>query len=52
MPKISFIIPAYKGRFFREAVRSILAQTYRDCGAGEVVHGLHGLHGLRKLRGG
>ena len=30
MPKISFILPAYKGRFFREAVRSILAQTYRD----------------------
>ena len=30
MPKISFIIPAYKGRFFKEAVRSILAQTYRD----------------------
>ena len=30
MPKVSFILPAYKRRFLREAVSSILAQTFRD----------------------
>lgn len=30
MPKVSFILPAYKARFLREAIASILAQTYRD----------------------
>lgn len=30
MPKISFILPAYKRRFLKEAVKSILAQTCRD----------------------
>lgn len=28
--KYSFVLPAYKARFFREALDSILAQTYRD----------------------
>ena len=30
MPKVSFILPAYKRRFLREAIASILAQTFRD----------------------
>ncbi len=30
MPKVSFILPAYKRRYLREAIDSILAQTYRD----------------------
>ena len=30
MPKVSFILPAYKRRFLHEAIASILAQTYRD----------------------
>ena len=30
MPKVSFILPAYKSQFLREAIASILAQTYRD----------------------
>ena len=30
MPKYSFVLPAYKARFFREALDSILAQTYKD----------------------
>ena len=30
MIKYSFVLPAYKARFFREAVDSILAQTYKD----------------------
>ena len=29
-PKASFILPAYKRRFLREAIQSILAQTERD----------------------
>ena len=30
MPKVSFILPAYKQRFLKESIDSILAQTYRD----------------------
>lgn len=30
MHKYSFVLPAYKARFFREALDSILAQTYKD----------------------
>ena len=30
MPKVSFILPAYKRRFLEQAIASILAQTYRD----------------------
>jgi len=30
MPKVSFILPAYKRRFLKESIDSILAQTYRD----------------------
>ena len=30
MIKYSFVLPAYKARFFREAIDSILAQTYTD----------------------
>jgi len=30
MPKVSFILPAYKRRFLHEAIASILVQTYRD----------------------
>lgn len=30
MPKVSFILPAYKRRFLQEAIASILAQTYHD----------------------
>lgn len=30
MCKYSFVLPAYKARFFREALDSILAQTYKD----------------------
>lgn len=30
MKKYSFVLPAYKARFFREAIDSILAQTYKD----------------------
>ena len=30
MPKVSFVLPAYKRRFLREAIASILAQTFRD----------------------
>lgn len=30
MIKYSFVLPAYKARFFREAIDSILAQTYKD----------------------
>ena len=30
MIKYSFVLPAYKARFFREALDSILAQTYKD----------------------
>ncbi len=30
MPKVSFILPAYKRRFLKEALDSILAQTCRD----------------------
>ena len=28
--KFSFILPAWKGRYLREAIRSILGQSYRD----------------------
>ena len=28
--KYSFLLPAYKARFFREALDSILAQSYKD----------------------
>ena len=27
---VSFVLPAWKGRFLREAIRSILSQTFRD----------------------
>ena len=30
MAKVSFVLPAYKRRFLKEAIASILAQTYRD----------------------
>ena len=30
MPKVSFVMPAYKRSFLREAIASILAQTYTD----------------------
>ena len=30
MIKYSFVLPAYKARFFRDALDSILAQTYKD----------------------
>ena len=30
MPKVSFILPAYKRRFLKEAIDSILAQTCQD----------------------
>ena len=30
MSKVSFVLPAYKRRFLKEAMDSILAQTYRD----------------------
>lgn len=30
MPRVSFILPAYKRRFLKEAIASILAQTCRD----------------------
>lgn len=30
MPNVSFILPAYKGRFLKESVSSILKQTYAD----------------------
>ena len=30
MPRVSFILPAYKRRFLREAIASILNQTYND----------------------
>lgn len=30
MPTVSFILPAYKRRFLRDAIASILAQTYTD----------------------
>lgn len=30
MPKVSFVLPAYKRRFLKEAIESILAQTYKD----------------------
>lgn len=30
MPKVSFVLPAYKRRFLNEAITSILAQTCRD----------------------
>ena len=30
MSKYSFVLPAYKARFFKEALDSILAQTYKD----------------------
>ncbi len=30
MPKVSFVLPAYKRRFLKEAIASILAQTYVD----------------------
>ena len=29
-PMVSVVLPAYKGEFFKESVKSILAQTYRD----------------------
>ncbi len=29
-PMVSVVLPAYKGGFFKEAVQSILAQTYKD----------------------
>lgn len=29
-PKYTFLLPAYKARYFEEALRSIKAQTYRD----------------------
>ena len=28
--KYSFVLPAYKARFFKEALDSILSQTYKD----------------------
>ena len=30
MPKVSFIMPAYKARFLKEAIASIIAQTFVD----------------------
>lgn len=30
MPKVSFILPAYKERFLKESIESVLTQTYRD----------------------
>ena len=30
MPKVSFIMPAYKRRFLKEAITSILVQIYPD----------------------
>lgn len=30
MPKVSFVLPAFKRRFLKEAIESILAQTYKD----------------------
>lgn len=30
MPFVSFVLPAYKGRFLREAIANILAQTHAD----------------------
>ena len=30
MAKVSFVLPAYKRRFLKEAIASILVQTYRD----------------------
>ncbi len=30
MPKYTFLLPAFKGHFFREALESIQAQTYKD----------------------
>ena len=30
MVKYSFVLPAYKARFFREAIESILNQTYSE----------------------
>ena len=29
-PLFSFILPAYKAQFFREAIESILSQTYQN----------------------
>lgn len=29
-PKYTFLLPAYKAKYFEEALRSIMAQTYRD----------------------
>lgn len=29
-PRVSFVLPAYKGKFLEFAIRSILEQTYRD----------------------
>jgi glycosyltransferase involved in cell wall biosynthesis len=29
-PKYSFVMPAYKGQFFRQSIESILNQTYKD----------------------
>lgn len=30
MPEVSFVLPAYKRKYLKEAIASILAQTYRD----------------------
>lgn len=30
MPKVSFILPAYKGKYLKEAIESILLQSYKD----------------------
>ena len=30
MPKVSFVLPAYKRRFLHEAIASILSQSYTD----------------------
>ena len=30
MVKYSFVLPAYKSQFFKEAINSILSQTYKD----------------------
>lgn len=30
IPRVSFVLPAYKREFLHEAIRSILAQTYQD----------------------
>lgn len=40
-PKYSFVLPAYKGRFLKESIDSILAQSYTDF---EIVHNAIGFN--------